>query len=289
MKQNLFTFSLSLILILFLPSLSYACTLFAAQGKLTTYGGLVLVKNRDWFPDHHQELRLIRKAGAYQYLGLFAVDGPSPGLKAGVNEKGLVIVSAAADAIPKAVRMSISRTKGLTGRLLSTCAGVDEVLTKGELFYGPTFLMVADATKIAMIEIGLEGKYATEVIQNGIYSHTNHYLIETMLPFNLQIPRSSKERLTLIKKLFSQTPPPYDLPTFLKFSTNQENGPDNSIFRIGGGPKKPRTLAIWAMETYEKEPPLLYVKIMNPGEQEKIFRANLREIFSGNSIDNWYR
>ena len=92
---------LTLALLVFLPCLwtnpeAHACTLWAAAGSRVKGGGVIIAKNRDMPPDHRQELRLVKPPGGFRYLGLVAVDRDDASVKAGVNEKGLVIVDAAA-------------------------------------------------------------------------------------------------------------------------------------------------------------------------------------------------
>jgi len=55
-----------------------------------------VVKNRDWWPDHRHEIKRVTPKPGFRYYGLFATGNDEPGLKAGVNEKGLVVVSATA-------------------------------------------------------------------------------------------------------------------------------------------------------------------------------------------------
>jgi len=79
---------------------SEACTLWGAVGTAVEGGGTLVAKNRDWAPDHFQELALLRPRRDFNRLVLRAVGGEEPGVKAGVNEKGLVIVSATANQVP---------------------------------------------------------------------------------------------------------------------------------------------------------------------------------------------
>ena len=83
---------------------SEACTLWGATGRAVEGGGTLIAKNRDWTPDHRQELTVMQEAGKYGFLALKAVGGAEPGIKAGVNERGLVIVSATANQVTKAER-----------------------------------------------------------------------------------------------------------------------------------------------------------------------------------------
>jgi hypothetical protein len=73
-----------------------SCTLWAAVREATRDGGSLVAKNRDWRPDHRQEVKRVTPKQGFRYYGLFATGNEEPGLKAGVNEKGLVVVSATA-------------------------------------------------------------------------------------------------------------------------------------------------------------------------------------------------
>ncbi|MFB9156794.1 carcinine hydrolase/isopenicillin-N N-acyltransferase family protein [Chromobacterium violaceum] len=80
-----------------------ACTLWGAAGTASMEGSL-LAKNRDWKPDHAQSLRLLHPEHGYAYLGLYADNGSEPGIKAGVNQKGLAVVATEASSLPRALR-----------------------------------------------------------------------------------------------------------------------------------------------------------------------------------------
>ena len=77
-----------------------ACTLWAAAGGDAS-GGTIISKNRDWKPDHTQVLKVHRDRKGYAYFGLYAEGNKDPGLKEGVNEHGLTVITATAGAIPK--------------------------------------------------------------------------------------------------------------------------------------------------------------------------------------------
>ncbi|MPM99375.1 hypothetical protein SDC9_146566 [bioreactor metagenome] len=68
---------------------------------------------------------------------------------------------------------------------------------------------------------------------------------------------------------------------FISFSNDRNNGPDNSIMRTGSTPKKSRTLSTWAVSIPKEGAPELYVKLLNPGENEKVIRINADDAFLG--------
>jgi len=280
MFLNICRGTITILVILFSPLFVYACTLWGASGNYTIHGGTLIIKNRDWRPDHRQVLRLIKPKEGLRYFGLFAEDGSNPGLKAGLNEKGLVIISAAVDSLPLPIKKTVRQKRGIMAHLLRECTSVDEALMHKDYFSGAVFYLLADSGKIASLEIGPEGHYAVNTTVNGVIYHTNHYLQKEMIPFNYRIPPGSHRRLERIAQLLKETPPPYSLQDFLKFSMDQHDGPDQSIFRRGSKPNKPRTLSTWAVEIPPKGDPYLYVRILNPGEEERVFRKTASEIFS---------
>jgi len=75
------------------PATAFACTLWAAAGDSVVGGGTLLGKNYDWVPDHKLQLRILARGG-YRVVSLYAVGNGRPGTRAGINEKGFVIVRA---------------------------------------------------------------------------------------------------------------------------------------------------------------------------------------------------
>jgi len=108
---------------------SDACTLWGAAGNAVYGGGVLITKNRDWTPDHRQQLNIVRPKEGYASVVLVAAGGAEPGTKAGVNEKGLVIVTATVNQVPTAERQRVDQKKGLMSHLLARCASVEDVLS----------------------------------------------------------------------------------------------------------------------------------------------------------------
>jgi len=119
------------------------------------------------------------------------------------------------------------------------------------------------------------------VKENGVIFHTNHYIAESMLEFNRITGESSQARYGRIAELLNSTQQPYDFNTFTSFSNDRNAGPDNSIYRTGSTPKKTRTMAVFAVSIPQKYSPELYVKILNPDENEQVLRINAEDVFSG--------
>jgi hypothetical protein len=138
---------------------SNACTLWGVAGQDAS-GGTIVSKNRDWKPDHIQVLKMRRDGKGYAYFGLYAEGNDDPGLKQGVNEKGLAVMIVTASSIPKATRQAQSGKGGLMSALLTHYATCDEVLADQEkLFSGrkPLFLLISDRKKIITLESACSG------------------------------------------------------------------------------------------------------------------------------------
>ena len=262
-----------------------ACTLFAANGSVVDDGGTLLVKNRDWEPNQHQVIKFVPSKDGYSYFGLYA-EGPAAGMKAGINEKGLVVVSATAGSIPSKERKNMPNKAGSMTKLLKECASVEEALLRTDLFLGPKILMLADKKSVATVEIGPEGKFSIEQKENDYICHTNHYIVEDMLNFNKKIGQSSEKRYERIGQLLDNSSLPFSLDSFLNFSSDQNDGPDDSIFRIGGTSSKTRTMAVWTVRIPKQGSPEVYIRILNPNEEEKSCRIIADDFFSAQAILN---
>ena len=262
-----------------------ACTLFAANGSVVDDGGTLLVKNRDWEPNQHQVIKFVPSKDGYSYFGLYA-EGTAAGMKAGINEKGLTVVSATAGSIPSKERKNMPNKAGSLTKLLKECASVEEALTRTDLFLGPKILMLADKKSVATIEIGPEGKFSIDQKENDYICHTNHYVAEDMLNFNKKIGQSSEKRYERICQLLDDASMPFSLDVFLNFSSDQNDGPDDSIFRSGSNPANTRTMAVWAVKIPLDSSPEVYVRILNPNEDEKIIKIVAGDFFSTQAFLN---
>lgn len=257
-----------------------ACTLWSAAGNAVNGGGVIAAKNRDWTPNHNQELRLVSPDKGYRYIGLYAVGGDAPGLKEGINERGLVVLSASASSIPRAERLKMPHRPVLS-RLLNQCDTVDDVLNHLDWFIGPQYILVADKTKSAIIEVGPDAKRAVQITENGRLYHTNHYVASDLLWANKKIGASSKARFQRIGELLENADYPLELNDFYAFSNDRIDGADNSIWRVGKTPTSPRTLSSWIIHLPPNGSPYLYVKLANPGEVEREYRLAVEDVFTG--------
>lgn len=277
--------SLLIAITLLLSAPAEACTLFAANGSVVDDGGTLLVKNRDWEPNQHQVIKFVPAKDGYSYFGLYA-EGAAPGMKAGINEKGLTVVSATAGSIPSKERKNMPNKAGSLTKILKECASVEEALTRTDLFIGPKILMLADKNSIATVEIGPEGKFSIEEKENDYICHTNHYVAEDMLDFNKKIGQSSEKRYERICQLLENASLPFSMEEFLNFSSDQNDGPDDSIFRTGSTPVKTRTMAVWTVRIPKQGSPEVYIRILNPNEEEKSCRIVADDFFSAQALLN---
>jgi isopenicillin-N N-acyltransferase like protein len=260
----------------------YPCTLWGVAGKSSVSKGTITAKNRDWAPDHTQKIKIIKPKKGNKYFGLFAEGNYDPGIKAGINEKGLSVSSASASSIPRKARNTQTGVSGVISKILLKFNSVDEVLADKEILSHSRagFVFISDKNKIAVIEIGFEGKsYSVRTTESGKAFHTNHYMDEKMLKENRKIGESSLMRLDRIEKLLLDIKVPYTMDIFKNISTDQSDGPDNSIWRIGSTPKKERTLATWIMEIPVGGTPRVYIKLANPGEHQKEYNFKIDEKF----------
>jgi hypothetical protein len=258
-----------------------ACTLWSAAGESVVGGGTLIAKNRDWMPNHHQRLELssIRDPG-YRYLGLVAYGNDSPGLKAGVNSKGFVVVSASPPSYLEKDK-NLKRVPGICEKLLAGCKTVKEALSHHSWFGKPQFLMLADSEETAIMEIGLDGMFRIQSTKSGVLSCTNHYIHPDLVNLNRDKPGlSSGKRLKKIQ-WFLASKGTFDVDDFIQISTSTDAGPDNSLWRTGSKPTSTRTLATWIVYQVSTGEALLYSKMANPGKEIKEYRFKLEDVFKG--------
>lgn len=270
--------------IIFLVPPALACTLWSASGDSLAGGGILISKNRDWAPNHQQHLELstIRDSG-YRYLGLIATGNDSPGLKAGVNTKGLVVVTASPPSYMEKDK-SLPRVLGVARKILADCKTVKQALSRREWFVGPQFIMLADPDEIAIVEIGLDGKFRVKSTKSGVLSCTNHYIEPDLVDLNRGKPGvSSVKRLDKIHQ-FLASKDKFSLEDFIQISTSTDAGADNSLWRTGSKPTSNRTLATWMIYQPNGGEFQLYLKLANPGKEIKEYRYQLKDIFA-NKVD----
>jgi isopenicillin-N N-acyltransferase like protein len=260
-----------------------SCTLWSSAGPVNKGGDFTLVaKNRDWTPDQTQVLKIVRPDHGYAYLGLIATGAAEPGLKAGINRKGLVIVSASVDSIPKKVRKQAPGKMGVIRRLLSNYGSVVEILNHRKIFSQarPMILMIADRRTILYAEIGLNGHYCLVTQVNGTLAHTNHFLSPDMLAQNRKIGQSSRIRLKRIQDLLMSRPAGgFTMDDFIRMSEDQHDGPRNSILRKGALPGDEKTVATWIAAIPREGAPTVQITVRNPDQKVETFRYRLDDAF----------
>ncbi|WP_177187844.1 carcinine hydrolase/isopenicillin-N N-acyltransferase family protein [Formivibrio citricus] len=275
MRPPFFALSATLVLLLSIPA--QACTLWAAAGP-DAGGGTLLSKNRDWAPDHVQILKYERPFGGHVFFGLYAEGNNDPGIKNGINEKGLSIVSASASSIPKKMRAHQPGKRGVIRTILSRYASVDELAADADrVFSGAraNFYLVSDRSKVLLAEVGLDGKFSYRVVDKGVQTHTNHYLDPKLAEFNVSIGQSSSTRQARINELLTQSPRPFTTEKFAAISRDRNDGPDNSLWRNG----KQHTVASWIVHSPASGPQKLRVVLANPDQPEALHEYTLDEAF----------
>lgn len=268
---------ISLILIALTTWPAQACTLWAAAGDAAE-GGTLISKNRDWKPDHHQYLKLVTPKKGLRYFGLYAEGNDEPGLKAGVNEMGLTIISASSN-IPRKIRDNQPDKRGIMISVLSKYASIDALMVDADKVFKQSranFFLISDRSKVLEIEVGLEGKYSIKTADNGLITHTNHYLDPQLAAlYNNKIGPSSATRYQRINEILGQSSAPYALENFAKISRDQHDGADNSLWRSG----KEHTMASWIVRAPASGAPKLRVVINNPNEAETTQEFTLDDAF----------
>ena len=278
MRSRTLVLSCLIGLLLFLTSgPASACTLWAAAGDRVAGGGTMIHKNRDWVPDHQQELRLVTPKKGYRYLSLYTTGNDWVGTKAGVNSEGLVIVTASAPSyLEKKVHFQ-GRTN--TATLLSRYENVDKALKAleaGEWTCGPEFIIMADKNEIAGIEFGINGQYVVlSKKSNGVLFHTNHYTDGELVGLNpATINKSSAARYERISGLLESK---YVLDT----DDSKAFSKDSMLWRTGASPASVRTLSAWTVRHYSDGHSVLYLVMANPDKPESIYETSLADAFSG--------
>ena len=259
------------------PGVVSACTLWAAAGERVVGGGTMIHKNRDWAPDHQQQLRLVTPRTGYRYLSLYTVGNESSGTKAGVNTAGLVIVTASAPShLDKRINF-----QGRTGiaALLSRYESVDQALQAlddAKWKSGPQFIIMADKTEIASIEVGMEGQYVIlSRSSNDVLFHTNHYVSETLAAFNsAKISKSSTTRYERISKLLESK-------QVLGLDDTRSFSKDSTLWRKGATPTSVRTLSAWTVQHRADGYSVLMLTMANPGRMETNYEIPLTDAFAG--------
>lgn len=278
-KNNFLSICLSLCLTI-LPLSAQSCTLYAATGQdYVAGGGTLVAKNRDYKALGSQTLEQVNPSQGYRYYKLTGVIHNNDRITVcGINEQGLYVGNSVAGGVDQELKNEAyyfrdNDNLNLTEHLLCYYATVDEALAREDIFKGVSNLILADRTKIAIVELLPDGTHSIQTTQNGILYHTNHYVTPEGSTFNKKIGLSSSRRYYRIGELLNNSTKPLCLQDFIKFSEDQAFDRDTSIYRLGRTPQSIQTLAVFIAHIPPAGSPDLYIKYrVHPNEQgqEKI-------------------
>lgn len=257
-----------------------ACTIWGATGDIVKDKGSLIAKNRDNLSHLYTKLRTVFPEKGFPFYGLFDIEADGY-VTAGINDKGFVVVNAAANSVPRKKRHTA--TEDLTQRLLSSFGSVDAVLSEKALFQKshPAIYIIGDASKIASIEVAPGGKTSITVKEKGTLAFTNHYTNGELAYANEQSSTSSIMRLKRIQHLIIHQTLPFTPDDFIAFSSDTKGGPEGTIWRSHVAIDTIRTLASWIvyLPPDGSGPPSLYVKLANPDEPERTHTIILDSAF----------
>lgn len=262
-----------------------ACTLFGAAGEGVVAGdGVLVAKTRDWRPDL-QKVAVKNPQAGYSYLGLFT--GKALHFNMGVNEKGLVLARSSSDGIPKEKRLAMPRFRkdGLiaTDYIMQHFASVDDVLAHPEVFVEPVNYILADRTKVAVVEVLPGGKTTVRVQTRGTIAHTNHFIEPESVSLNEKVGKSSATRLARINELLEGGKKPFTLADFIAMTKDQHDGPVNSIWRVGKHTDGPQTLGAMAVFLPPQGDPKFYLtwrtEKFDPQSMQTVERTLAPQVF----------
>ena len=255
-----------------------ACTIWAAAGDVVKGKGSLIAKNRDNLSHLYTALKFVIPEKGFPFYGLFDTEADGY-VTAGINEEGLAVVNTAANSVPKIKRHTA--TEDLTQRLLTSFGSVDAVLSEKGIFEKshPAIYIIGDASKIASVEVAPGGKTLISVRERGIVTFTNHYTSSELTYANEQSSVSSALRLRRIRRLMSGEVLPFTIDHFIAYSNDKNGGSEGALWRMPHAPEAIRTLASWIIYMPPEGPSVLYVKIANQNEPEKVSTITVDKIF----------
>ena len=262
-----------------------ACTLFGAAGDGVVAGdGVLVAKTRDWRPDL-QKVAVKNPRTGFSYLGLFT--GKAQHFNMGINEKGLVLARSSSEGIPKEKRLEMPRFRkdGLTATdyIMQHFASVDDVLAHPEVFVEPVNYILADRTKVAVVEVLPGGKTTVRVQTRGTIAHTNHFIEPESAALNEKVGTSSATRLARINELLESGKKPFTLADFIAMTKDRHDGPVNSIWRVGKRTDGPQTLGAMAVFLPPQGAPKIYLtwrtEKFDPQSMQTVERTLAPQVF----------
>jgi hypothetical protein len=242
-----------------LPHEAFPCTLFGAIGDSVRGGGVLIGKTRDRTENSEQAFAEVVPKEGYRYRGI-SMRGVNR-VTSGINDKGLVVVSATASGVEKESKVTT------VGKILSKACSVDEVMAmvrKGEI-QGPIFYLVGDIHKIALLEVIDRHRYDSLVKEDGVLCHTNHFVLKDVSNVSRRRGASSQARLSRIEELLKGSP--FTREQFIVFSQDHSNGPGNNSIcrhfeREVRGSERTVSAAVYALR--KGEPPEIWVSLGQP-------------------------
>jgi hypothetical protein len=253
------------ILLLVVLSLSWpfsnghSCTLFGAIGNSVEGGGVLIGKTRDRPESLGQVFIEVSPKGRYRYKGV-STKGRTA-VTSGINEKGLVVVSASASNLEKEGPITT------VGKILGKASSVDEAIEmvkKGEV-HGPIHYLAGDIHQIALLEVIDKRRNGILVKEDGILYHTNHFILKEMKDLNPKIGTSSMARFNRIEFLLNGGP--FTKDKFIIFTKDHFNRPgNNSICRHfeTGVRSSERTVSAAIFYLPQNGPPEVWVGLGQP-------------------------
>jgi hypothetical protein len=245
---------------LFIPfNAAFPCTLFGAIGDSVQGRGVLIGKTRDRAENSEEAFVEVVPKEGYRYRGI-SIRGVKR-VTSGINEKGLVVVSAAASGVEKEGKVTT------VGKILSKASSVDEVMAmvrNGEI-QGPIYYLLGDIDKVALLEVIDRHRYDSLVKEDGVLCHTNHFILKDMKDFNRKVGASSQARLNRIEELLKGGP--FTKEQFVTFSKDHFNGPGNSSIcrhferEVRGSE---RTVSAAAFTLRKGEAPEIWVSLGQP-------------------------
>ena len=263
-----------------MPLSASACTLFAANGSVVDGGGTLVGKNRDAVPDI--QFIQFNNDNKNAYYGLACKDPNGKNIMtAGVNEKGLVIILAKTSSMDQTVRATMGPRTDIR-QALGQCSTVAEALAHKEFFHGPDYVILADATEIARVEVGDNNRLKVERVTDGMLAHTNHFLHDEFMHLDVKKGTSSRVRMDRIEYLLESTPKPLTADSFKAFCADTNDGPDNSLWRTGSAKSKTETLFSFVVNLQKNNDFTVWLKYRekpNDRGKEKVLALTKKEIF----------
>jgi hypothetical protein len=284
--KNIFLVVICLFILFREGTCAFACSLLAATGDRLKDGGTLVAMTWDVPRNIKGELRLVIPRKGSPYLGLFPLQAKNEGnIVAGLNEPGLVLITASVDSKPS--KKGFLRRCSLVETILRSFGTVDAVIANTNLISNapPLFLIIADKSKIALIQIGSRGRYTVDCIENGLLYQTNHYTHQNLLRENEIYVENSILRYNRLQNLLANQPTHFKVEDFLSLADDRGNGPDNSIWRSGSSEKKDRTLARWVVYLSKNSVPELYFRLLNPGNNELNYEIKTDNAFWTEGIE----